>query len=257
MSGNRRHWTSGSHLFKSLLNVYPRAHKEDYRIDGVWQRDILQIDLELIRTHRKNAEETRGLPRALVPQAARAWRHQRLLRPKAKAKPKAKSRLAKSKAKSRLARPAPSSIGGGLTPSSLGSGGSKSPPVIGARPRPRVVANRGGGAPSGTGGGLSPSARGSGDGRASSSSSGLDRGRPPVIGARPPVIGAGPPVIDARAATCVVAERDGGGLSPSAAAAAIGGGLSASAAAAAQLQARGRGTATGPDKAGEAGAAQE
>ena len=47
---------SGSHQFKALLNIFPRAQKEDYMVDGVWDKEMLEIDYELIRAHRREAE---------------------------------------------------------------------------------------------------------------------------------------------------------------------------------------------------------
>ena len=51
----RKH-VSGSHQFKALLNIFPRAQKEDYMRDGVWDKEMLEIDYELIRAHRREAE---------------------------------------------------------------------------------------------------------------------------------------------------------------------------------------------------------
>jgi len=70
---------SGSHLFKELLNVYPSAKREDYMVDGKWQKDLMEIDVQLIRAHRAEALSlgSQVCPRSVRLEAIKAWKSQR------------------------------------------------------------------------------------------------------------------------------------------------------------------------------------
>lgn len=52
----------GKELFRELLQVYPRAAYEDYMKLGQWEVEVIEIDLELIRAHRKEAGAPEPIP---------------------------------------------------------------------------------------------------------------------------------------------------------------------------------------------------
>lgn len=49
-------------LFRELLTVYPGACHEDYFKNGTWQAETIEIDLDLIRAHRKEAGAPEPIP---------------------------------------------------------------------------------------------------------------------------------------------------------------------------------------------------
>ena len=52
---------SGAQLFRRLLKVYPTARYEDYMKNWRWNKQLLYIDLKLMRAHRREVDGTQPL----------------------------------------------------------------------------------------------------------------------------------------------------------------------------------------------------
>ncbi|CAE8596539.1 unnamed protein product, partial [Polarella glacialis] len=57
----------GLEIFRELLRYWPRAHPEDYFKQGSWQKEIMLVDIALLKAHRGEAGSLETLlPRSQV-----------------------------------------------------------------------------------------------------------------------------------------------------------------------------------------------